>query len=68
MAAIYSNGGNRWNILSFSFTKRDALSSVDKIYMVTSLSEAFLLLLLPTLVQIIQLALYHLSINKILGL
>jgi hypothetical protein len=34
MAAIYSNGGNRWNILGFSFTKRDALSSVYKIYMV----------------------------------
>jgi hypothetical protein len=33
MAAIYSNGGNRWNILSFNFTKRDALSSVDKISM-----------------------------------
>jgi hypothetical protein len=28
MAAIYSNGGNRWNILSFNFTKRDALSSL----------------------------------------
>ena len=27
MAAIYSNGGNRWNILGFNFTKRDALSS-----------------------------------------
>jgi hypothetical protein len=26
--------GNRWNILGFSFTKRDALSSVYKIYMV----------------------------------
>ena len=31
MAAIYSNGGNRWNILGFKFTKRDALSSVYKI-------------------------------------
>jgi hypothetical protein len=35
MAAIYSNGGNRWNILGFNFTKGDALfdeaiaSSVD---------------------------------------
>jgi hypothetical protein len=28
MAAIYSNGGNRWNILGFNFTKRDALSVV----------------------------------------
>jgi hypothetical protein len=28
MAAIYSNGGNRWNILGFNFTERDALSSV----------------------------------------
>ena len=27
MAAIYSNGGNRWNILGFNFTKRDALST-----------------------------------------
>ena len=34
MAAIYSNGGNRWNILDFNFTKRDALSSVYKISMV----------------------------------
>jgi hypothetical protein len=30
MAAIHSNGGNRWNILGFKFTKRDALSSVYK--------------------------------------
>jgi hypothetical protein len=35
MAAIYSNGGNRWNILGFNFTKRDALSSVYKISMVS---------------------------------
>jgi hypothetical protein len=34
MAAIYSNGGNRWNILGFNFTKRDALSSVYKTSMV----------------------------------
>ena len=34
MAAIYSNGGNRWNILGFNFNKRDALSSVYKISMV----------------------------------
>ena len=33
MTAIYSNGGNRWNILGFNFTKRDALSSVYKISM-----------------------------------
>jgi hypothetical protein len=33
MAAIYSNGGNRWNILGFSFTKRDALSNLYKISM-----------------------------------
>ena len=31
MAAIYSNGSNRWNILGFNFNKRDALSSVYKI-------------------------------------
>ena len=36
MAAIYSNGGNRWNILGFNFTKRDALSSVYKISMFLS--------------------------------
>ena len=30
---IYSNGGNRWNILGFNFPKRDALSSVYKISM-----------------------------------
>jgi hypothetical protein len=35
MAAIYSNGGNRWNILGFNFTKRDALSSVYKISMLS---------------------------------
>jgi hypothetical protein len=34
MAAIDSNGGNRWNILGFNFTKRDALSSLYKISMV----------------------------------
>ena len=34
MAAIYSNGGNRWNILGFNFTTRDALSSVYKISMI----------------------------------
>jgi hypothetical protein len=33
MAAIYSNGGNHWNILGFNFTKKDALSSVYKISM-----------------------------------
>ena len=33
MAAIYSNGGNRWNVLGFNFTKRDALSSLYKISM-----------------------------------
>jgi hypothetical protein len=33
MAAIYSN---RWNILGFNFTKRDALSSLYKISMDTS--------------------------------
>ena len=33
MAAIYSNGSNRWNILGFNFTKRDVLSSVYKISM-----------------------------------
>ena len=37
MAAIYSNGGNRWNILGFNFTKRDALSSLYKISMLMTL-------------------------------
>ena len=39
MAAIYSNGGNRWNILGFNFTTRDALSSVYKISMGSSLID-----------------------------
>jgi hypothetical protein len=34
--AIYSNGGNRWNILGFNFTN-DALSSVYKISMICTL-------------------------------
>jgi hypothetical protein len=38
MAAIYSNGGNRWNILGFNFTKRDALSSVYKIYKISMMA------------------------------
>jgi hypothetical protein len=25
---LFTNGGNRWNIVGFNFTKRDALSSV----------------------------------------
>jgi hypothetical protein len=33
MTAIYSNGGNRWNILDLNFTKRDALSILYKISM-----------------------------------
>ena len=36
MAAIYSNGGDRWNILDFNFTEGDALSSVYKISMVAT--------------------------------
>jgi hypothetical protein len=40
MAAIYSNGGNRWNILGFNFNKRDALSGVYKISMATTKSKA----------------------------
>ena len=39
MAAIYSNGGNRWNILGINFTKRDALSSVYKISVVYGIPE-----------------------------
>ena len=41
MAAIYSNGGNRWNILGFNFTKRDALSSVYKISMISRGAKIF---------------------------
>ena len=33
--------GNRWNILGFNFTKRDALSSVYKISMVATNSMRF---------------------------
>ena len=44
MAAIYSNGGNRWNILGFNFTKRDALSSLYKISMVSTAFDSQLLL------------------------
>ena len=40
MAAIYSNGGNRWNILGFNFAKRDALSSVYKISMISTRHSA----------------------------
>ena len=41
MAAIYSNGGNRWNILGFNFTKRDALSSyIQDIYGLAVLMES----------------------------
>jgi hypothetical protein len=47
MAAIYSNGDNRWNILGFNFPKRDALSSVYKISMIsTELDDWFKHLLL----------------------
>jgi hypothetical protein len=50
MAAIHSNGGNRWNILGFNFTKRDALSSVYKISMMYPYQsyQAFLLRLFST--------------------
>ena len=41
MAAIYSNGGNRWNILGFNFTKRDALSSICKISMTKTREVSF---------------------------
>ena len=43
MAAIYSNRGNRWNILGFmiNFTNRDALASVYKISMIKSETFVF---------------------------
>jgi hypothetical protein len=47
MAAIYSNGGNRWNILGFNFTKRDALSSLYKISMVWTLRRESLSIIRP---------------------
>jgi hypothetical protein len=64
MAAIYSNGGNRWNILGFNFTKRDALSSLYKI----SMLEAFLLLPLPALPQTVQLSTHLFDISAISSL
>jgi hypothetical protein len=45
MAAIYSIGGNRWNILGFNFTKTDALSSVYKISMATTIDRHIILVL-----------------------
>ena len=33
MAAIYSNGGNRWDSFGFSFTAIDPIASVYKISM-----------------------------------
>jgi hypothetical protein len=37
MPAIYSNGGNRWNILGFNFTKRDVLStSIYSLYKISN--------------------------------
>ena len=41
MAAIYSNGGNRWNILGFNFTKRDALSSHSSVYKISMEQQCF---------------------------
>ena len=32
---LFKYGGNRWNILDFNFAKRDALSSVYKISMLS---------------------------------
>ena len=32
MAAIYSNGGNRWNILGFNFTKMLKTLNISLIY------------------------------------
>ena len=48
MAAIYSNGGDRWNILSFNFTKRDALSSVYKISIYARTNEKITAKITPT--------------------
>jgi hypothetical protein len=54
MAAIYSNGGNRWNILGFNFTKRDALSSVYKISMVQLLTKPWTCYCLHSLIMYLK--------------
>jgi hypothetical protein len=67
MAAIYSNGGNRWNILGFNFTKRDALSSVYKISMGTLKVEVYPSSLLHILCQcmfIPEKSRYHQTFDK----
>ena len=43
-AAIYLNGGNRWNTLGFNFTKRNALSIVYIRYLWYTLADEFALL------------------------
>ena len=57
MAAIYSNGGKRWNILGFNFTKRDALSSVYKISMETYSNRFTVLLNTALLIALLTLML-----------
>jgi hypothetical protein len=39
MAAIYSNGGNRWNILGSNCTTRQKNAQVDAILMKTGLNN-----------------------------
>jgi hypothetical protein len=34
MAAIYSNGGNRWNILGFNFTTRVKIEKINNLFQV----------------------------------
>jgi hypothetical protein len=65
MAAIYSNGGNRWNILGFNFTKRDALSSVYKISMEESLGDNLNLYVYITLVLVAMHVVVAENIDKI---
>ncbi len=63
MAAIYSNGGNRWNILGFNFTKRDALSSVLKIAMICACCKSNMAPISSRSVALIT-ALYHDKVMK----
>jgi hypothetical protein len=58
MAAIYSNGGNRWNIFGFNFSKRDALSSVYKISMGQTNMHVAINRLFKRVINVVKQALY----------
>jgi hypothetical protein len=59
MAAIYSNGGNRWNILG-NFTKRDALSSVYKISMMLTVVKDWVYTIK---ISVITVEILHILVN-----